>query len=79
MRMNIRTPNRPKKKPVNLSIDETLLNEAKAQGLNLSAVLERALAGERAARWLRDNREAIEAYNRDVEERGVWSDGWRRW
>lgn len=72
-------PARPKKKPVNLSINETLLSEARAQGLNLSAVLERALIQERARRWLAENREAIDAYNRGVEANGVWSDGWRRW
>jgi post-segregation antitoxin (ccd killing protein) len=42
-------------------------------------VLERALARETAAQWLAENRAAIEAYNRGIESRGVWSDGWRRW
>jgi antitoxin CcdA len=31
----------------------------------------------RAEQWLKDNREAIEAYNRHVERDGLWSDGLR--
>jgi antitoxin CcdA len=77
--MNIRMPNKAKKRPVNLSIDETLLAEARGLKLNLSAVLERALEKEQAQRWLAENQEAIEAYNRRIEANGVWSDGWRRW
>lgn len=77
--MNIRMPDRPKKKAVNLSIDAGLLKEARAQGLNLSAVLERALVRETTAQWLAENRAAVKAYNRSIETRGVWSDGWRRW
>jgi post-segregation antitoxin (ccd killing protein) len=37
-------------------------------------VLEKAFAKERAARWFAENRDAIEAYNRQVEARGVWPD-----
>ncbi len=33
--------------------------------------------GERRA-WLADNREAIDAYNAQVDKRGVFSDEWRR-
>lgn len=79
MRMNIRTVRKGRKKAVNLSVDAELLAAAREQGINLSAVLERALAEERARRWLEENREAIEAYNEDVRANGVWSDGWRRW
>lgn len=79
MRMNKRMNRKSVKKAVNLSIDVSLVEEAKARGVNLSALLEKALAEDRARRWLEDNREAIEAYNRDVEERGVWSDGLRTW
>lgn len=77
--MSIRMPDKAKKRPVNLSIDTALLAEARGLGLNLSAVLERALEKERAARWLAENQEAIAAYNRRIEADGVWSDGWRRW
>ena len=79
MRMNIRTVRKGKKKAVNVSLDAELLASAREQGMNLSAILERALAEERTRLWLEENREAIEAYNEDVRANGVWSDGWRRW
>jgi len=79
MRMVTSTRNKPAKKAVNLSIDSELLQAAREQGINLSAMLERALTAETARRWLEDNHDAIEAYNEDVLANGVWSDGWRRW
>ena len=80
MRMN-RVPamNAVIKKPTNLSLQADLLAEAKALDLNLSAELNKALAEivkrKRAERWLAENREAIEAYNRHIERDGLWSDG----
>lgn len=67
------------KKPVNLSVDAALLDEARRDGVNLSALLERSLREDAARRWLTENRSAIDAYNQEVKERGVWSDGLRRW
>ena len=67
------------KKPVNLSVDAGLLAEAKAQGVNLSALFERALMDDQAKRWLTENRNAIDAYNEEVRQQGIWSDGFRRW
>lgn len=50
--------------------------------INLSAKLERAvtedLAAEQSKKWREDNREAIEAYNRHVEEHGAFSDELRK-
>jgi antitoxin CcdA len=47
----------------------------------MSALLEKALKEElrerRWQRWCEDNREAIEAHNRFVEEHGLLSDEWR--
>jgi antitoxin CcdA len=77
--MNIRVKPASKKKAVNLSVDESLLKEAREQGLNLSKILERALAEERARRWLAENKDAIEAYNERIRKHGVWSDGLRPW
>ena len=69
------------KKPTNLSLQAYLLAEAKALDLNVSAELNKALAEivkrKRAERWLAENREAIEAYNRHIERDGLWSDGLR--
>lgn len=67
------------KQAVNRSVDAQLLKEARDDGVNLSSVLELALAQERARRWLAENKSAIEACNRRIDEHGVWSDGWRRW
>jgi len=63
------------KKPVNLSINSDLLRQAKELKVNVSQVLEVALASQvkrlREAQWLADNTEAIDAYNRHVEENGL--------
>ena len=65
------------KRATNVSINQGLLEEAKALDINLSATLERALAAEVRARrrekWLEENREAIAAYNARVREHGVFS------
>jgi antitoxin CcdA len=71
-----------RKVPTNLSLRADLARRAKALGINLSELLEAALThaiaeAERAA-WLAENREAIDAYNARVGERGVFGDGWRR-
>lgn len=71
------------KKPTNVSINSELLMDARKFGLNLSAELEErlieTLRRRRAEQWLRDNREAIQAYNKFVEENGIWSDEFRTW
>lgn len=71
-----------RKKPVNLTIDDSLLCAAKALGINLSQTLEDALAtlvrAEKNRRWLAENREAIEDYNNRIARDGAFSDGLRR-
>lgn len=70
------------KKPANLSINAELLQQARELDINLSQTLERHLAEivreVRREQWLRENREAIVAYNRRIEARGTFSDGLRR-
>ncbi len=70
------------KKATNVSINKELLMEAKSLGINLSAALENTLRNEvrkrKQERWLADNSDAIEAYNRRVARRGVFSDGLRK-
>ncbi|MDR2188448.1 MAG: type II toxin-antitoxin system CcdA family antitoxin [Azonexus sp.] len=70
------------RKAANLSINGDLLKRAREMGINLSATLEQALARQlkqrRQAEWLAENREAIAAYNEDVDNNGVFSDGLRR-
>ena len=69
------------KRATNVSINEDLLAQARDLGVNLSQTLEEGLkahlAGERRRRWLEENREAIEEYNRHFEKHGLWSDGLR--
>ena len=69
------------KKPTNLTVNSDLLAQAKALGINLSAVLEHSLIQEVKKRkteaWLQENRAAIETYNQDFSERGAFSDGLR--
>lgn len=71
------------KKATNVSIRSDLLADARELGINLSAELEQRLTEtvrkRRAEQWLRDNREAIEAYNRHVEEHGLWNEEFRTW
>ena len=69
------------KQAANLSVNSDLLKAARESGVNLSAVMEEALAYKVAASkreaWLRDNAEAIAAYNEFVAEHGVYSDSSR--
>lgn len=69
------------KQAANLSINKDLLNAAREAGVNLSAVLEEALAEKVAVvtreRWARENKDAIAAYNDFVAENGVASEGSR--
>lgn len=66
------------KRAANVSINQRLLEEAKALEINLSATLEKALEQEVRARkrekWLQENREAIEAYNRRIARDGLAGD-----
>lgn len=69
------------KQAANLSINSDLLKVARDSGVNLSAVLEEALAYRVAeakrATWRLENSEAIASYNEFVEENGVYSDASR--
>lgn len=62
------------KSPVNLRIRSSLKEKAKSLGLNLSQTLEVTLEQEISRReretWLAENRRAIEAYNKRIDEHG---------
>ena len=70
------------KKAANLTVRADLLEEARAYRINLSQTLETALQAElkkeKERRWLEENRVAIDAYNRELAEHGLWSDGLRQ-
>ena len=71
------------RKATNVSIRTDLLDAARELKLNLSREfethLENVVRKNRAEQWLKDNREAIDAYNRYVEEHGVWNEDIRPW
>ena len=77
------TPTRARKRAVNVSLPAELVEEAKAFGTNVSAVLERALEAEHRERrrqeWQRRNRRAIENWNRWIEDNGLPFDELRPW
>ncbi len=76
-----RVENVSKRKAVNLTADIELVELARSMGLNLSQVFEdglkKAVWDERKRQWEDENREALDQYNRFVEENGVFSDGLR--
>jgi antitoxin CcdA len=69
------------KKATNVSIRSDLLADARELKINLSAELEKRLdeivRKHRAEQWLRENREAIEAYNRHIARDGLWNEEFR--
>jgi antitoxin CcdA len=73
----------PLKKATNVSIRSDLLADARELKINLSQEFENHLAEvvrrRRAEQWKVENREAIKAYNKFVEENGIWSDEFRTW
>ena len=70
------------KKPTNVSINSDLLEKARRLKINLSATLENALAeqlrNELRAEWVRENADAIQAYNQFIETNGTFSDSVRK-
>ena len=66
---------------VDLSLNRDLLDAAREAGINLSELLEEALAEKVAAAkrefWTRENSDAIAEYNGFVEKQGVRSDDTR--
>lgn len=69
------------KKACNLSINEDLLGQARELGINLSQTLESSLAEKvreaKAKAWAEENKDAIAARHRWVEENGLLSDHFR--
>ncbi len=70
-----------KKKPTNLSVNSDLLRQAKEYNINLSHTLEETLKekvrAEKIKRWQEENKEFIEAYNKRIEEEGVFGEEYR--
>jgi antitoxin CcdA len=70
------------KKATNLSLNSDLLKKVKALDINLSATLEQALKEKlksaASEKWVKENKNAIEAYNNFVSENGCFSDEYRQ-
>jgi antitoxin CcdA len=69
------------KKATNLSLNSDLLKRSRALNINLSATLEQALKDKlkniEAKRWVKENKNAIKAYNDFVDEKGCFGDEFR--
>ena len=63
------------RRATNVSLDEALVNEARAPGINLSRACEGgladAIARERARRWRVENADALASSNAHVEAHGL--------
>lgn len=66
---------RPTRRPTNLSLDNALLQEAKALGINVSRSAEvgiaEAVARSKRERWQQANRAALKSSNEYVESYGL--------
>jgi len=66
------------KKPTNLTINSDLLTQAKNLNINISSVLETALADKVKQKmqsdWIEENSDSILFYNNYVDKFGVFSD-----
>ncbi|MFA5966158.1 MAG: type II toxin-antitoxin system CcdA family antitoxin [Sphingomonas sp.] len=74
-RSPVREAGAPVRRPINLSIDSALIDEAKALDINVSRACEEGLRerirGEKGARWLEQNRAAIDDWNAYIAEHGL--------
>lgn len=66
------------KKTVSVTLEPALLQQAREAGINLSAVLAKALEHEihtsEAEKWKRENQAALQELNRITDEHGLLSD-----
>ena len=64
-----------RRRATNVALNPTLLNDAKAEGINVSRACEAGLAAElkkvREERWLEENREAIAQWTKWTEKNGL--------
>jgi antitoxin CcdA len=64
-----------KRKPTNLSLDRSLLEEARALGINVSRSAEAGIADavkqRKREQWLRENSDALASSNAYVESHGL--------
>ena len=75
MRMTVAMKTKKNRKPINLSLDEGLIDDARQLGLNISGVAEAGLAQAvslaKTEQWQLQNKKALESSNAYVEEHGL--------
>jgi antitoxin CcdA len=75
MRMSRTQAKTSTRRATNVSLDSAHLAEARELGINVSQACERGLvatlAEERAKRWKEEHRQAMESWNRYVEQHGL--------
>ena len=68
-------PEQTARRPTNVTLPDALIRDARALGINLSQACERgllaAVADTRRARWLDENRDALQAWNDYVDANGL--------
>lgn len=73
----------PRRRATNLSLDAALVAEARDLELNLSRIVEERLREvvreERARRWLEENRAGLAAFERFVDQHGIFNEDDREW
>ena len=73
---------RSQRRPTNVSLDRTLVEEARSVGINLSQACERGIAEQLAKTkrelWVVENRDALSSSNAFVEAHGLPLAGQRR-
>lgn len=71
------------RRATNITLDADLVAEARALNLSISRAAEsglsEAIRKEKERRWLEENTEAIESFNRYVEEHGLPLEKYRPW
>ena len=74
-RSSVREAGAPFRRPINLSIDSALIDEAKALDINVSRACEEGLReqirAEKGVRWLQENQAAIADWNAYIAEHGL--------
>lgn len=70
-----------KKKDTNIKVNSDLLKKAKKYKINLSSNFEQSLVytvrKKETENWQKDNKSAINSYNKRVQKNGTFSDGLR--
>lgn len=73
---------RTTKRSLHVSVDASLIDEARSLGINFSQLLDKSLRAEiisaREQKWRAENREAIEEYNAQITEHGTFAESFRK-